>query len=260
MTSPVAIIIPARYDSKRFPGKPVRAVINGKSLIERVWRLAHRVQGVAGVHVATDHEDVARHVESFGGSVIMTDPALPSGTDRAFAALQQLPSGIGAVVNLQGDAPLTPPWVIQALVDAIAEEGGAPIATPAVALSAGQVEALRQSKAAAPSSGTTVVVSGSGRALYFSKHILPFCREANEAQVLRHVGLYAYKRAALEQLVKLPVSSLEKAEGLEQLRALEADIPIKVITVDYRGRTHHSIDHPNDIVLAEAIINREGEF
>ena len=194
---PVAIIIPARYDSKRFPGKPIHAVINGKSLIERVWGLAQKAGNAASVHVATDHDAVARHVESFGGAVLMTDPSLPSGTDRAWAALQQLPPTIGAIVNLQGDAPLTPPWVIQALVDTIADRDSPPIATPAVALTDEQLAHLQQSKMKSPSSGTTVVVSRSGKALYFSKYVLPFRRDALVQPVLRHVGLYAYKRDRL---------------------------------------------------------------
>ena len=260
MKSRTCIVIPARYGSKRFPGKPMTAVIAGKSLIERVWALASRVTGVAGVYVATDDQRIADYVTDFGGNALMTADSLPSGTDRAYAALQQLSDGIDAVVNLQGDAPLTPPWVIQALVDEISAVNAPDMATPAVALTAAQLASLEASKSSSPSSGTTVVVSSSGRALYFSKLILPFSRDGRAAPVLRHVGLYAYRREALARLIALPPSPLERTEGLEQLRALEADMEIKVVQVDYRGRTHHSIDHPDDIAIAEDIIAREGEL
>ena len=254
------IIIPARYASKRLPGKPITAMIAGKSLIERVWGLAGKVNGCAGVYIATEDSRIAQHVEGFGGKALMTAPELPSGTDRCYAALQQLPPDIGAVVNLQGDAPLTPPHVIQALVDAIAQDDGPPIATPAVELTPQQLEEFIAAKVASPSSGTSVVISSSGRALYFSKTILPFSRDHRAAPVLRHVGLYAYRRDALARLVALPPSPLEETEGLEQLRALEANMDIKVIKVDYRGRTHHSIDSENDVRIAEDIIAREGEL
>jgi 3-deoxy-manno-octulosonate cytidylyltransferase (CMP-KDO synthetase) len=260
MSIRTSIIIPARYASKRFPGKPIKAVIKGKPLIQRVWELAKSVQGIEDVYIATDHDEIAALARGFGASVLMTPTAISSGTDRAHAALQQLPSAIGAVVNLQGDAPLTPPWVIQALVDAIGAEDGPDLATPAVRLTPAQLASLEASKQASPSSGTTVVVNSAGNALYFSKYILPFRRDAFPAAVLRHIGVYAYKREALAQLVSLPPSPLEQAEGLEQLRALEAGMQIRVVEVDYRGRTHHSIDHPNDVAIAEAIIDAEGEL
>jgi 3-deoxy-manno-octulosonate cytidylyltransferase (CMP-KDO synthetase) len=129
-----------------------------------------------------------------------------------------------------------------------------------VELSEGQLEEFTAAKEASPSSGTSVVVSRTGRALYFSKTILPFSREGRAGPVLRHIGLYAYRRDALEKLVAIAPTPLEKTEGLEQLRALEADMDIKVVIVDYRGRTHHSIDSPSDIAIAEEIIAREGEL
>jgi 3-deoxy-manno-octulosonate cytidylyltransferase (CMP-KDO synthetase) len=254
------IIIPARYDSKRFPGKPVNAVIAGQSLIQRVWRIASCAASSEDVYVATDNDIIARHVEGFGGRVVMTPSDVATGTDRVHAALQRLPADYQAVVNLQGDAPLTPPWVVRALMDEISREDGPPIATPAVLLSDEQLEAFEESKVASPSSGTTVVMSASHRALYFSKLVMPFRRDNYPARVYRHVGLYAYRRDALAHLVTIPPTMLEQSEGLEQLRALESDIAIQVVEVDYRGRTHHSIDHPNDVPIAETIIYAEGEL
>ena len=260
MSLRTCIVIPARYDSKRFPGKPIHAMIGGVTLIERVWRIAQSIQRVAGVYVATDDIRIADHVRSFGATPVMTPSDVASGTDRVHAALATLDPDIEAVVNLQGDAPLTPPWVVQALVDEIARDDGPAMVTPAVVLTPEQVQALEEAKQSAPSSGTTVVIGSSGHALYFSKHILPFRRDNYPAPVWRHIGLYAYRRETLSRLVALPPTMLEKAEGLEQLRALESGIPIKVVPVDYRGRTHHSIDHPNDVAIAEAILKHEGEF
>ena len=145
-------------------------------------------------------------------------------------------------------------------MDEIARDDGPPIATPAVELSPKQLEEFIASKKASPSSGTSVVVSSTGRALYFSKQVLPFSREGRALPVLRHVGLYAYRRDALAKLVAIGPTPLEQTEGLEQLRALESNIDIQIVKVDYRGRTHHSIDSPSDIAIAEDIIAREGEL
>jgi 3-deoxy-manno-octulosonate cytidylyltransferase (CMP-KDO synthetase) len=260
MAEKICIVIPSRYDSKRFPGKPLKAIIAGVPLMERVWRIAQSVSGVEGVYIATDHPEIADAASMFGATVLMTPADLLTGTDRVHAALQQLPDDIDAVINLQGDAPLTPPWVVQALVDELARSTDEGVVTPAVELSATQLAALETSKTSSPTSGTTVTVSASGRALYFSKHIIPYRRNTTRARVYRHVGLYGYTRAILARLVALPPSMLEEAEGLEQLRALENDIPVRVVMVDYRGRTHHSIDHPDDIAIAEAIIREQGEL
>ena len=260
MPEKICIVIPARYQSQRFPGKPIKAVIAGVPLLERVWRIAKSVTGVEGVYIATDHPEIMQAAKRFGAQAIMTDAGLASGTDRAHAALQQLPAEIGGVINLQGDAPLTPPWVVQALADELKRHDRAGIVTPAVRLTADEVAALEAGKQSSPTSGTTVAISTSGRALYFSKHIIPYRRDPAGARVYRHVGLYGYTREALRQLVSLPPSMLEEAEGLEQLRALENDIPVQVVQVDYRDRTHHSIDHPNDIAIAEEIIRTQGEL
>jgi len=261
MTAPsIGIVIPARYGSTRFPGKPLAPVL-GVSLIERVWRIAKAVEGAAVVCVATDDERIARFVEGFGGRAVMTPAECRTGSDRTWAALQALPN-LDAAVNVQGDAILTPPWVVQALVDVLRRDPDSPIVTPAVRLDAERLAAFEASKVATPASGTTVVCRNDGFALYFSKRVLPFLRKpgGDRAPVFRHIGLYGYRRAALERFAALPTGALEAAEGLEQLRALENGIPIRVVEVDYRGRTHWSIDAPEDVPAAEAIIRREGEL
>jgi 3-deoxy-manno-octulosonate cytidylyltransferase (CMP-KDO synthetase) len=259
----IAIVIPARYGSRRLPGKPM-AVIRGRSLLGRVWRTAKAVQGVSAVYVATDDERVAEHARSFGADVIMTDPACENGTERVWQAMTRLAGKRpDAVINLQGDAVLTPPWVVQGLVDAFLADPATTMVTAAVPLTWATLADLVKLKQASPTSGTTVTMDKFGRALYFSKGIIPFLRIRDETRpppVHRHIGIYGYSLAALEQMATLAQTPLEIAEQLEQLRALENGIPIKVVLVDYRGRTHGSVDAPEDIVEIEGIIDREGEL
>lgn len=257
----VAVVIPARWGSTRFPGKPL-AEVRGLSLIERVWRICASLRGVSALAVATDDERIARAVEGFGGRAVMTPPDCRTGSDRTWAALEAMPERADAAVNVQGDAVLTPPWVVQALVDVLASDPGSPIVTPAVRLDAARLAAFEEAKRATPASGTTVVRRPDGFALYFSKRVLPFVRRPGEgaAPVLRHIGIYGYRRDALARFAALPTGALEEAEGLEQLRALENGIPVRVVEVDYRGRTHWSIDAPEDVEAAAAIIAREGEL
>jgi 3-deoxy-manno-octulosonate cytidylyltransferase (CMP-KDO synthetase) len=236
----VGIVIPARYGSTRFPGKPMAPVL-GVSLIERVWRICRAVTGTALVCVATDDARIARFVEGFGGRAVMTPVACRTGSDRTWAALQVLPEYLDAAVNVQGDAVLTPPWAIQALVDVLRADPESPIVTPAVRLDTERLAAFEASKVRTPASGTTVVRRSDGFALYFSKRVIPYLRASGEGAAL-------------------PTGALETAEGLEQLRALENGIPIRVVDVDYRGRTHWSIDAPEDVAAAEAIIRAEGEL
>jgi 3-deoxy-manno-octulosonate cytidylyltransferase (CMP-KDO synthetase) len=257
-----AIIIPARYGSQRFPGKPLVSVA-GISMIQRVWQSAQQVTGVHCCVVATDDVRIADHVRAFGGCVVMTDPDCENGTARVQAALEILEkegTTVDAALNVQGDAVLTPPWVMQALVDQL---GVYPVVTPAVQLSPAQLQTLQESKKTKPSSGTLVTFDQNHRALYFSKTIIPYLRtipDSGAIPVYRHIGLYGYTRSALSAWLKTPPTPLEQAEQLEQLRLLETGVPIQVVVVDYRGRTHASIDHPGDVAEVEAIIKREGEL
>jgi len=264
--SAIAIVVPSRYGSTRFPGKPLHPVA-GRSLVRRMWDIAAGVGGTAGVWIATDDPRIADHVTGFGGKAVMTPANCATGTDRVHAALQAIDMAIDvpvdAVINVQGDAVLTPPWVIQALVDALQDSGEPAMVTPAVVLDRARYDQLLAAKQTSPSSGTTVVVDGQMNALYFSKQVLPFIRKPDTdpfPTVYRHVGIYGYTRETLDRLCGMAPSPLEQAEGLEQLRALENGIAIRVVPVDYRGRTHWSIDHPDDVAAAEEIIAREGEL
>jgi 3-deoxy-manno-octulosonate cytidylyltransferase (CMP-KDO synthetase) len=258
----IAIVIPARFGSRRLPGKPM-VPIRGRSLLNRVWSIAKAVKGVSAVYVATDDVRVADHAKSFGAEVVMTEPECENGTERVWQAMDRLGRRHDAVVNLQGDAVLTPPWVVQALVDAFHNDPATAMVTAAVRCTWETLADLVRLKQASPTSGTTVTMDKFGRALYFSKGIIPYLRikdETRDPPVHRHIGIYGYSLTALEQLATLEQTPLEKAEQLEQLRALENGIPIKVVLVDYQGRTHGSVDAPEDIPEIEAIIDAQGEL
>ena len=255
------VVIPARYGSSRFPGKPM-ALVAGRSLLHRTYAIAKAVDNVAGVYVATDDERIAKHAQGFGAAVLMTSSQCRTGTDRVFEAAKMLDLRPDAVINLQGDAVLTPPWVVQAMVDAFHAQANLALVTPAVRLSLAQWAELKEMKARAPSSGTLVTFDRQGDALYFSKAIIPFLRDPGQdpPPLYRHIGIYGYAFDTLVRLSGLDETPLEKAEQLEQLRALENRIPIRVVLVDYRGRTHWSVDVPADIGKVEEIIAREGEL
>jgi 3-deoxy-manno-octulosonate cytidylyltransferase (CMP-KDO synthetase) len=255
------IVIPARRGSTRFPNKPM-ALIHGKQLLWRTWKIAQAVKGIDGVFIATDDSEIFENAKKFGANVLMTSKDCQNGTERVHAAVEQLDPRPELVVNLQGDAVLTPPWVIQAVVDAMKEGPHIQIATPATPLSWNQYEEFLSSKAGGRTSGTLVVFDLNKKALYFSKGTIPHLRERTTSSppVYRHIGLYGYKYSALESYMKLKPTPLEEVEKLEQLRALENGIPIQIVIVDYQGRTHWSIDNPEDIRYVEEILKREGEL
>jgi 3-deoxy-manno-octulosonate cytidylyltransferase (CMP-KDO synthetase) len=256
------VVIPARLSSSRYPGKPL-ALVAGKSLISRVWHLARSVRGVSSVYVATDSEEIAAHVVAFGGDAIMTAPTCRNGSERVWEAVESLSEAPSVVINLQGDAVLMPPWVIESLVKEMQADPSVEIATPATRLTKEQYNSMVAMKSKGIVSGTTVTFSKARDALYFSKGVIPFIREwpaSGECPIFQHIGVYAYRRDALRQYVELPMGPLEAVEQLEQLRALEHGIEIRVVDVDLRGRTIWSIDNPEDVTRVEEIIRAEGEL
>jgi len=258
----IALVIPARYGSTRFSGKPL-ATIAGKSLLARTWAIGTAAVGIDRVVIATDDDRVAEHARSFGAEVVLTDESCQTGSDRTAAALGLLGESWDAAINLQGDAVLTPPWVLEALAHALRAEPAPEMVTAAVRLDQPRYQEFLRFKREHPTSGTTVVLDARDNALYFSKAIIPALRNSTAdplPPVFRHIGVYGYTADTLRRFAELAPSPLEKAEGLEQLRALENGIPIRVVAVDYRGRTHWSVDGPSDIAQAEAIIGREGEL
>lgn len=254
------IVIPSRYGSTRFPGKPL-SIIKGQSLLQRVWSLAQAVAGVDEVYVATDHERIRQHAASFGAKAIMTRADCKNGTERVHDVVRQLKPAPDIIVNFQGDAVLTPPHIIESLILSMAADPMVQIATPAVRLTDGQWEELRRIKATSNTGGTFVVFGQNHDALYFSKALIPHVRKPRkDAPLFRHIGMYAYRAAALERFVQLSPTPLEEVEQLEQLRALEHGISIRVVEVEYGGRTAWSIDTPEDVIVAEELIEREGEI
>lgn len=257
------IFIPARYPSVRFPGKPL-AMLTGatgeaRSLIRRSWEAASAVAGVAAVHVLTDDDRIAEAARGFGAEVLMTSEAPRNGTERCAEAIGLLPEAPDVVVNLQGDAPLTPPHYVEALVAAMADPD-VQMATPVLRTEPRHLEALQADRKAGRVGATTAVFRDGGDALYFSKEVLPFADRAREIglTVFHHVGCYAYRPDALARYAALPQGPLEIAEGLEQLRFLEHGIPVRCVEVETRGRSFWELNNPSDIPLIEAIMKEEG--
>ncbi len=241
-------LIPARFGSTRFPGKPL-ALIAGKPLIQRVYEQARQVKELDGLYVATDDERIRECVESFGGQAVMTRADHPSGSDRLAEAAHLLGlSYDDLVVNIQGDQPLFPLDLIAKLAAPLRRDPEAVMVTPARKIS--------DPEAAADPNVVKVVFDRRHRALYFSRSPLPCWRDAVEAPYFyRHLGIYAYRVGFLQKFVHLPPGRWEAAEKLEQLRALEHGFPIHIVETD--GDTLE-VDTPADLARAEAYFKRLG--
>jgi len=227
-------VIPARYHSTRLPGKAL-AEIDGRPMIEHVYRRAASARSVASVIVATDDERIARAVRSFGGDVRMTSPAHQSGTDRLAEVAASLSCDL--VVNVQGDEPLIEPATIDEAVEPFASD-------PALMMSTLRKRIDNPSELGNPNV-TKVVVDRDGYALYFSRAPIPYTREGcPAAPIWRHVGLYVYRRECLLRLAALAPTALEQSEALEQLRALENGIRIKAIETHFDSV---GVDTPEDL-------------
>lgn len=254
------IIIPARYQSSRFPGKPL-VMVAGKSMIERVHAIAKSVAGVDAVYVATDDGRIRDAARAFGAEVLMTSSDCRNGTERVAEAMTLLNEDYDLYVNLQGDAPLTPPHFIRALIDAMAADPGCDMGTPAVRCDAAALARFKEDRRNGRVGGTTVVTDAKGRALYFSKEVIPFTPEGpppSPVPVFHHVGLYAYRPALLERYRLAPPGRLEQLEGLEQLRVLETGGTIRVVEVDAHGRPFWEINNPEDVARVEAALAGHG--
>jgi 3-deoxy-manno-octulosonate cytidylyltransferase (CMP-KDO synthetase) len=252
-------VLPARYASSRFPGKPL-AMILGKPMVQWAWESAQRA-GIGRVAVATDDERIMAAVNGFGGEAVFTDPSLPSGTDRVAAAMCILGGGFDIVLNIQGDEPAMHHETIAALARMIAENPDLPMGTAACPfVCADEVFSPNNVK---------VVLDNRGRALYFSRSPIPFLRSptcfdmdfrpwmtSGQLRLFKkHLGIYAYRPDALMRLTALPPHPLEQAEMLEQLRALAADIAIGV------AETPHGsigVDTPADVAKAEEMLRARG--
>ena len=262
----VLIVIPARHASVRYPGKPLVRLKGAtgleKTLIQRSWQAAMAVDPGARVVVATDDDRIADTARRFGAEVVMTSDACRNGTERVAEAHARLGGGFDIVVNLQGDAPLTPPSFVSALVAALRADPAAEIATPVLRCDGATLAAFRADRAAGRVGGTTAVFGEGGRALYFSKEVIPYTTEdyAPHAPTpaFHHVGVYAYRPDALAAYSGWRVGPLEALEGLEQLRFLENGRRVLCVEVAAEGRAFWELNNPADVSRIEAILASEG--
>lgn len=240
-------IIPARYASTRFPGKPL-ALIAGKPLIQHVVERCQKSKSLSEIIVATDDTRIWEVAQNFC-QVEMTAPGHPSGSDRIAEVAQRC--ACDAVVNIQGDEPLIEPGVIDAVASALERDE--------MSTAASQIKNPEEYD---NPNVVKVIVNSAGRALYFSRRTIPYLREAASRSVneqlaafpfLKHLGIYGYRRETLLRLVKFPVSPLERAEQLEQLRALENGIQVAVVKVDYDSV---GVDVPGDVGRVEGLLSK----
>ncbi len=258
------IVIPARYGSTRLPGKPL-IQIAGRTLIQHMIAIARNAaqdDPEIRILVATDDERIVDHAKENGVNAVMTSDRCPTGTDRVYEAVRLSGDDSDFIVNLQGDTPFTPPDFVRTLIDSY-DEDPCDVVTPVTKLTWEQLDLLRESKETTPFSGTTAVFNQeTGYAFWFSKNIIPAIRKETKhrndspvSPVWRHIGLYGYERAMLENFISLPEGRFEILEGLEQLRVIEHGYKIRCVQVDYRGRPAMTgIDSPEDVVRAEALL------
>lgn len=256
----VLLAIPARYASTRYPGKPLvslKGPDGEKTLIRRSWEAGMAVAGVDRVVVATDDIRIRDHAVAFGAEVVMTSPDARNGTERCAEVAAMLP-GYDMVVNLQGDAPLTPAWFVEALIVALDADRDADIATPVLRCDGRALNSLLADRRAGRVGGTTAVFSSQDRALYFSKEVIPYTGQvyADDAQtpVFHHVGVYAYRPAALAAYPDWPVGPLETLEGLEQLRFMENGRQVLCVEVQARGRQFWELNNPSDVAILQTML------
>ncbi|SFR35202.1 3-deoxy-manno-octulosonate cytidylyltransferase [Litoreibacter janthinus] len=262
----VTIVIPARYASTRYPGKPLvtltGATGEARSLIERSWNAAKQVSGVDRVVVATDDDRIKEASEAFGADVVMTSPDCFNGTERCADALPALGEEPEIVVNLQGDAPLTPAWFVEDLIAGLRAAPEAACATPVLRCDGWALNGFLEDRRNGRVGGTTAVFAQDMTALYFSKEVIPFTSNtySNNAEtpVFHHVGVYAYRPDALRAYATWPVGPLERLEGLEQLRFLENSRKVLCVEVEARGRQFWELNNPEDVPRLEAMLSEMG--
>ena len=262
------IVIPARYASTRYPGKPL-ATLRGasgtpRSLIERsVMAARAAAQGRIPIFVATDDDRIEAEARRIGADVIRTSDTCRNGTERVAEAMARAGIAPDIVVNLQGDAPLTPPHFVTALIGALRADPAIGMATPALRCEAEVVDNLLADRRAGRVGATTVVFGASRDALYFSKEVLPFTNGKGVVDgtvpVFHHVGVYAYRPSALAAYRAWEPGPLETLEGLEQLRFLENGHPVRVVEVTAPGAVFWELNNPSDVALIEGYLARTGQ-
>jgi 3-deoxy-manno-octulosonate cytidylyltransferase (CMP-KDO synthetase) len=259
------LVIPARHASTRYPGKPL-ALLRGatgesRSLVRRTWEAAQEVRGVDRVVVATEDERIRAHALSFGAEVVMTSDRPRNGTERCVEVLDRF-GDHDLIVNLQGDAPLTPPWFVEDLVAGLDAAPSMQVATPVLRMEGEALSGFLQDRREGRVGGTTAVFGADHRALYFSKEVIPHTGRPYAPQeptpVFHHVGVYAYRPEALRAYAARDPGPLETLEGLEQLRFLETGTPVLCVEVEARGRDFWELNNPSDVPRIEAMMETMG--
>jgi len=245
----VLAVIPARYGSVRLPGKPLIDLL-GKTMIQRVYEQVNKARLVGAVIVATDDERIVKSITDVGGSAVLTDPELPSGSDRVAAVISEIDADI--VVNVQGDEPLITPALIDETIEGLFEYPDAGVATPACIIT--DVNDISNPNC------VKVVTDKHGRALYFSRSPIPYLRSVAESEqwisaypFLKHFGLYVYRRATIQQFVELGKSTLEEAEQLEQLRLIEHGVRIQIVKTNYES---YPVDSADDVERVREMLRK----
>ena len=263
------IVIPARYASTRYPAKPLATLRGAKgtprTLLERsviaARRAAEVTPGVTGIFVATDDERIAAEAARIGADIILTDPECPNGPARVAQAVQRATLAQPIIVNLQGDAPLTPPHFVTALIAAMRDDPARQVATPVLRCDREALDNFLNDRKAGRVGATTVVRDALGNAIYFSKEVIPFTgslKRHDPIPVFHHVGLYAYTPQALRLYASLPTGQLELIEGLEQLNFLEHGHRIAAVEVSAPGAAFWELNNPSDVPLIEGYLKRMG--
>lgn len=265
----IAIIIPARYASTRFPGKPL-ALIAGRPMLERVVHIARMALSAlpgARFAVATEDQRIIDYCAANDFPAVLTSDDCATGSDRVAQAIKNLNWSPDIVLGLQGDAPFTPLVAVTSVIETLQANQHADVATPLVNLRWPELDALREMKKITPFSGTTAIVDANGRALWFSKNIIPAIRKEKDLRaasefspVYQHLGLYGYRWAALQRFITLPESTYEKLEGLEQLRLIENGMHVQGVPLNIDlGLAQAGVDSPEDVTRAEEVIAKYGD-
>ncbi len=257
------VIIPARYQSTRFPGKPLVKLLGAEAILH-TYRAAKTIHGVDGVYVATDDERIQKVAEADGAKVIMTSEACRNGTERVAEAAQK----IGAhkddlIINLQGDAPLTPAWFVNALIEKLKATPDADVVTPVLKCDKESYLRFVNDRKHGRVGATTAVFDLHQKALYFSKEVIPYLPDGQaygETPVYHHVGVYGYRMDALLAYPKWTVGPLEKSEQLEQLRFMENGRSVYVTEVDARGIQFWELNNPEDVPIIEKMMQENARL
>lgn len=256
------IVIPARYASTRYPGKPLVSLKGAggleKTLIQRTWETAQTVKGISRVVIATDDHRIQEAATDFGAETVITSPDCRNGTERCAQAFAELAATYDVVVNLQGDAALTPPWFIEDVVAGLKSHPTADMATPVLRCDGRALSGLLEDRRHGRVGGTTAVFDASNHALYFSKEVIPFTHHSfvndEKTPIFHHVGVYAYRPDALLAYPNWAIGELENLEGLEQLRFLEQGSQVLCVEVESKGRQFWELNNPEDVSKIETML------